>query len=40
MIDAEPEVEQMTGDSQRILSHRYLGEGRCSGRGDPDKRTK
>ena len=24
MIDAEPEVEQMTGDSQRILSHRYL----------------
>jgi len=24
MIDAEPEVEQMTGDSQRILPHRYL----------------
>ena len=24
MIDADPEVEQMTGDSQRILSHRYL----------------
>lgn len=24
MIDADPEVEQMTGDSQRILPHRYL----------------
>ena len=24
MIDAEPEVEQVTGDSQRILPHRYL----------------
>ena len=24
MIDAEPEVEQITGDSQRILPHRYL----------------
>ena len=24
MIDAEPEVEQITGDSQRILPHRYM----------------
>ena len=24
LIDAEPEVEQITGDSQRILPHRYL----------------
>ena len=24
MIDADPEVEQMTGDSQRILPHRYM----------------
>lgn len=24
MIDADPEVEQITGDSQRILPHRYL----------------
>ena len=24
MIDADPEVEQMPGAGQRILSHRYL----------------